>query len=69
MVIAETLTPTALPGFFLENRKQSQWRYKERKDEPPEQEVLHKLLIVEDHVGGKDELVMPGAVVKGSLSV
>jgi hypothetical protein len=69
MVIAETLTPTALPGFFLENRKQSQWCYKERKDKPPEQEVIHKLLIVEDHVSHKDELVVPRSVIERSFSV
>jgi hypothetical protein len=42
IVIAGALTAAALPGFFLENRKQSQWRYKERKDKHPEQEVIHR---------------------------
>ena len=60
---------TALPGFFLENREQSQWRYKERKDKHPEQEVIHKFLVVEDHVGGKDELVMSGSIIVRPCSV
>src|SRR4029077_17645533 len=29
----------------------------------PEQEVTHKLLIVVNHVGGKDELIVPGSVI------
>ena len=58
-----------LRSFFLENRKQSQWHYKERQDQESEQEVIHKSLIVEDHVGREHELIMPGSVVKGSLSV
>jgi hypothetical protein len=63
IVIAGALTPAALPGFFLENRKQSQWRYKDRKDKHPEQEVIHKLLIVENDVGGERELVFPGSEI------
>jgi hypothetical protein len=54
---------TALQGYFLENRKQSQWHYKERQDKHPEQQVIHRSLEVEDHVGGKHELIMPGSVV------
>jgi len=42
IVIAGALTSTALQGFFLENRKQSQWRYKERQDQQSEQEVIHR---------------------------
>jgi hypothetical protein len=48
--------------FLLGNREQSQWHYKERQDQESEQEVIHKSLIVEDHVGGKSELIMPGSV-------
>ena len=40
---ARALTLTTLQGLFLENRKQSQWRYKERKDDKhPEQEIIHR---------------------------
>ena len=38
---------TASQGFLLEDRKQNQWQYKERENKHPEQEVIHKLLIVE----------------------
>jgi hypothetical protein len=54
---------TALQGYFLENRNQSQRQHKERQDKHPEQEVIHRSLEVEDHVGGKSELIMPGSVV------
>ena len=69
IVIARALTPTALPGFFLENRKQSQWHYKERQDQESEQEVIHRSLEVEDHVSHKDELVVPRSVIERSFSI
>ena len=31
--------------FLLENRNQSQWRYKECKDKHPEQEVIHRSIL------------------------
>ena len=49
---------TASQGFLLENRKQNQWQYKERQDKQPEQEVIHKLLIVEDPACDENEQVM-----------
>ena len=44
---------TALQGYLLENRKQSQWHYKERQGKHPEQEVIHRSLEVEDRIRGK----------------
>ena len=52
-----------LRSFFLENREQCQWHDKERKNQESEQEIIHKSLVVEDHIRGKSELVMPGSVV------
>jgi len=60
---ASALTFTPLQGCFLENRKQSQRRQKERKGKQLKQEVIHRSLVVENHVGGKHELVMPRSVV------
>jgi len=69
IVIVGALTPTVLPGFFLENRKQSQWHYKERQDQESEQEVIHRSLEVEDHIRGKSELIMPGSIVVYPFSI
>ena len=60
---------TALRSFFLENHKQSQWRYKEHQDQESEQEVIHGSLVVEDYVSHKDELVVPRSVIERSFSV
>lgn len=60
---------TALQGYLLENRKQSQWHYKERQGKHPEQEVIHRSLEVEDRIRGKSELIMPGSIVVYPFSI
>jgi len=57
IVKLELLTPAALHGFFLENRNQSEQHHKDNEDRPSQEEVIHRSLKVEDHVGRKDELV------------
>ena len=49
---------TASQGFLLEDCKQNHYQYKERENKHPEQEVIHKLLIVEDPAGDENEQVM-----------
>ena len=56
---------TALQGPFLENRNQSQRQHKERQGKHSEQEVIHRSLVVEDHVRNERELILVPAVVVG----
>jgi hypothetical protein len=49
---------TASQGFLFEDWKQNQWEYKERQGKHPEEEVIHKLLIVKDPAGVENEQVL-----------
>jgi hypothetical protein len=58
-----------LRSFFFENRKQRQWHYKEHQGKQSEQEVIHRSLVVENHVSGKDELVVSCSIIVRSFGI